>query len=144
MLYYDRVFHPQWDSANINNDVGVVHLSKAITLNSHAATIRLAGSVPAHGTASTVTGWGYTNYQAQTRPTILQVLETTTYVSESDGWWGTTTPGSYSSIWNANTQVATRDSNQGICMGDSGGPLVNDATGEQYGVCSYVLTRKSC
>lgn len=56
---------------------------------------------------------------------------------ESDYWAGRD-----SSIYDARTQIATYDSNQGICMGDSGGPLVLKSNLVQYGVCSYVLTRK--
>ena len=114
-------------------------MSKSITLNTpYAAAVTLATEVPDHDAPSTVTGWGYTNYDAQTRPTILQVLKTKRY--EKGTWWNG--PGSFSSIWDEKTQVATLNSDKGICMGDSGGPLVVDADGKQYGVCSYVMTRK--
>lgn len=131
-FYYDRIIHSDWNPSRINSDVAVIRLSKGIKFNAYAAKINLASSVPSHNTPSIVTGWGYTNYQQQTRPTILQALDTVAYA------YGRY----YSSIYDSKTQVASYNSNKGICMGDSGGPLVNKNTGELYGVCSYVLTRK--
>ena len=105
-------------------------------MGSYAATVQLAtlSSEPSEGTASIVTGWGYTNYYTQAKPNILQVLDTVrdrNSLAAQD-----------SSVFDANSQVATYDSNQGICSGDSGGPLVRKSDKLQYGVCSYVMTRK--
>ena len=139
MHYYDRVVHHNWDAARINYDVGVVRLSKSLTLDGvHTKAVSLAYSLPAGNTRSTVTGWGYLDYNTKVTPTTLQKLTTYRYAGHS-----IYTPGSYSSIWDSRTQVASFvASNKGICMGDSGGPLVVGDAGEQYGVCSYVLTRK--
>lgn len=118
MLDYDRIIHPQWNEAKLNNDVAVIRLSQAIKTGPYAATVRLASKTPSHGTVSTVTGWGRTQYEPAIRPKTLQVYQTKTY---NPWYWS---PGFFTILWDSKTQVATRDENQGTCMGDSGGPLV--------------------
>ncbi|RDD44444.1 Chymotrypsin-like elastase family member 1 [Trichoplax sp. H2] len=128
------IIHESWNPSVINYDVAVVKLASSITYNSYAAPVVLATSTPADGTDSWVTGWGRTQYEPAVRPDILQVLETE---RESD-YWGDRD----SSIYDSKTQVASYNSNKGICMGDSGGPIVykNGNVLTQYGVCSYVMT----
>lgn len=134
MLCYDRVIHPQWYRPKINYDIGVLRLPREISYDAYAQPISLVEQTPPDGTISTVTGWGWTDVASQTRPTILQM-----FITEREGdYWAAID----SSIYDKDTQVATNDPDQGICYGDSGGPLIDNKDRKQYGVVSYVMTRK--
>lgn len=57
----EYVVHEEWDSAWLRNDIALIKLPEAVTLNSYINTIQLAsGSNTYSGETSRVLGWGVT------------------------------------------------------------------------------------
>lgn len=52
--------HPSFSSSTLNNDIMLIKLSKAATLNSKVATVALPTSCASAGTQCLVSGWGNT------------------------------------------------------------------------------------
>lgn len=52
--------HPKYSSSTVDNDIMLIKLSKAATLNSKVATVSLPSSCASAGTQCLVSGWGNT------------------------------------------------------------------------------------
>lgn len=52
--------HPEYNSATIDNDIMLIKLSSAATINSQVATVSLPRSCAADGTQCLISGWGNT------------------------------------------------------------------------------------
>uniref|UniRef100_A0A182IL22 Peptidase S1 domain-containing protein n=1 Tax=Anopheles atroparvus TaxID=41427 RepID=A0A182IL22_ANOAO len=120
--------HPQYSSANLNNDVCVIRITTSFT-GANIAPIRLvaSGTSFAAGTNSVVSGWGLLQ-AGGSLPVDLRAVNIPVVAQAT-----------CSSQWGAGRITAAmvcagapgRDS----CNGDSGGPLVTG--GAQFGVVSW-------
>lgn len=58
--------HPCWNSTTIQNDLALITLPSAATLNNDVQTIKLdSGSTPLEGKTGTILGWGLTENGTQ-------------------------------------------------------------------------------
>ncbi|XP_058116977.1 trypsin alpha-3-like [Anopheles ziemanni] len=120
--------HPQYSSANLNNDVCVIRITTSF-VGANISPIRLvaSGTNFAAGTNSVVSGWGLTA-PGGALPVDLRAVNIPVVAQAT-----------CSSAWGAGRITATmvcagapgRDS----CNGDSGGPLVTG--GAQFGIVSW-------
>ena len=57
--------HPNWDSANINNDISILKLAEPITFGNNVQAMCLPSSTfaPVAGVDCYTSGWGLTNYR---------------------------------------------------------------------------------
>jgi secreted trypsin-like serine protease len=111
------IAHPQYDSSDFTNDVGLLHLAAPTSL----PTIRLAGAgdnnLEADGAKAMLVGWGdKTPTLGLLSPDALQSRQLT--VISDQNCFGE------SASLNAQTTVCTSDLLAGQCNGDSGGPLL--------------------
>jgi secreted trypsin-like serine protease len=122
------IVHPGYDaSVSDDNDIALLELSSAATLNSVVDTIALAsgGALEAGGVTATVSGWGTTSSGGSTSPTLLYApVDTWTNVDCSTPYPGTITA---NMLCAGGAPANTTDS----CQGDSGGPLAVEA--QTYG-----------
>ncbi|XP_055857223.1 trypsin beta-like [Episyrphus balteatus] len=123
--------HPNYNSRTMVNDIAIIHLSSAVSLNSNVRTIALASSAPAHGTSAVVTGWGTRSSGASSIPATLQQVNVKIVSRAQCG----SSSYSYGSSQIRETMICAAAPGKDSCQGDSGGPLV--ANGVQVGVVSW-------
>merc|ERR1719348_68853 len=115
--------HPQYSqsgSQGFPNDIAVIRLSTAATLNNFVAPITLAASNAGDfvGSDCWITGWGRL-YGNGPLPNILQEANIDVLSqSECQGFWGSRIKGYHVCLGDK------ANSRKGACNGDSGGPLV--------------------
>uniref|UniRef100_A0A8C6XQC9 Peptidase S1 domain-containing protein n=1 Tax=Naja naja TaxID=35670 RepID=A0A8C6XQC9_NAJNA len=66
--------HPKYNSRTLDNDIMLIKLSKAASLNSRVSTVRLPSSCPSTGAICLVSGWGNTLSNGIYNPDLLQCL----------------------------------------------------------------------
>jgi len=133
----DYVVHPQYDSNALINDVALVKLGGAVTLNQYVQVVKLAdGSDTYAGQQGTITGWG------KTRDDQLVVTDILRYANNNilSNVQCKAAGSEYDAIIQDVHICLSGEGNKGICQGDSGGPLV--AGGIQVGVTSF--SYRSC
>nr|DBA28391.1 TPA: hypothetical protein GDO54_008768 [Pyxicephalus adspersus] len=121
-----QVFENGFNPQTLENDILILRLDRAATLNSRVNVVQLPrvnDTVPA-GTQCVTSGWGRLGTQARV-PDLLQELNVT--VTNRD----LCRPN------NICTGVFMRQA--GICFGDSGGPLV--CNGQIQGISSFIIQR---
>ncbi|HZN16496.1 MAG TPA: serine protease [Acidimicrobiales bacterium] len=111
------IAHPDFESGDFTNDVGLLHLAAATSL----PTVRLSSAaddyLEADGAKATLVGWGdKTPTLGLLAPDKLQARQLT--VISDNNCFGE------SASLNAQTTVCTSDLLAGQCNGDSGGPLL--------------------
>jgi hypothetical protein len=134
------VVHPNYRSGYPGNDVALVQLSSAMTLNSKVKTIALADGRYDSSYDATVSGWGLT-------PSNSNVLRKATIRMDNAGTCSVNgIIGTVPSMFCAGAGTAPLTS-VGICTGDSGGPLtmVNGAGQTQLvGVVNSSYSSAGC
>ncbi|KAM5255489.1 cationic trypsin-3 isoform 2-T2 [Ctenodactylus gundi] len=119
--------HPSYNSANYNNDIMLIKLKTAATINSRVATISLPSSCPSAGTQCLVSGWG--NTVSSNYPSLLQCLKAPIL---SDSSCRSAYP---SKITSNMFCLGFLEGGKDSCQGDSGGPVV--CNGQLQGVVSW-------
>uniref|UniRef100_A0A3B4B2K8 trypsin n=1 Tax=Periophthalmus magnuspinnatus TaxID=409849 RepID=A0A3B4B2K8_9GOBI len=118
--------HPNYNSYTIDNDIMLIKLSRAATLNSYVETVALPTSCAPAGTMCTVSGWGNTMTADRNKLQCLQIP----ILSDRD--CDNSYPGMITdSMFCAGYLEGGKDS----CQGDSGGPVV--CNNELQGVVSW-------
>ncbi|KAI7815053.1 Serine protease, partial [Rhyzopertha dominica] len=131
------IIHERYSSSNLNNDIALVRLPSAVTLNARIQTIRLPtrGSTTGASVPVTVSGWGRTSDTSGGVSAVLNFVGLTTISNSAcASVYG-------SSVVIASTICARGNPHHSTCSGDSGGPLVvYDSSGRatQVGVVSFV------
>jgi len=123
--------NPDYDSSSFVNDLGILTLPQAVTLNENIAAVPLPTSADNDyaGSPATISGWGITEGHSQSLSQVLNVLETEIIANdECNQQLG----GDYVKSNNICTSGAK---STGTCSGDSGGPLTVE--GVQVGIVSF-------
>ena len=128
--------HQSYDDLSLNDDVAVIRLRTAISLDDRASLVCLApenlsGQNLVEGDRLIATGWGAMNFPNRTRPTELQQVRLQ-YVSPSHS---SCSPLIGSGENERPGQMCAGFPPRAVCFGDSGGPLVRQIThsnGQQY------------
>ncbi|CAH2041744.1 unnamed protein product, partial [Iphiclides podalirius] len=139
--------HPNWNPANIKNDIGVLFLAEELGLNDRVAVVPLSFDYVEGVVDSYVTGWGRVGVQIENDvvnlfpiPDDLQLLYVETIspqscamgLREASDKYGPAPP------MDPKTEICTFHSvGHGMCNGDSGSAMVSKATGHQIGIVSW-------
>ena len=122
------IVHPSYNASTYDNDIALLKLSSAVTLNSRVAVIPFATTVDNAlynaGVVSTVTGWGALS-QNGSSPSVLYKVQvpvvSTATCNASNAYNGDIT----GNMVCAGYAAGGKDS----CQGDSGGPFVAQSSG---------------
>ncbi|KAM3613603.1 uncharacterized protein V6R79_002129 [Siganus canaliculatus] len=121
--------HPSYNSYTLNNDIMLIKLRSAATLNSYVNTVALPSSCASAGTSCLISGWGNTSTTGSNYPDRLMCLNAPIL---SDSSCSNSYPGQITSnMFCAGFLEGGKDS----CQGDSGGPVV--CNGQLQGVVSW-------
>ncbi|XP_020853717.1 trypsin-like [Phascolarctos cinereus] len=121
--------HPNYNSNSLNNDIMLIKLEKAATLNSAVSTVSLPQACAASGTSCLISGWGNTVSSGADYPDLLQCLVAPVL---SDSSCSSAYPGQITSNMIC---VGYLEGGKDSCQGDSGGPVV--CNGELQGIVSW-------
>ncbi|XP_048794862.1 trypsin I-P1 isoform X3 [Lagopus muta] len=121
--------HSGYNSYTLNNDIMLIKLSKAATLNSYVSTVALPTSCPSAGTTCLISGWGNTLSSGTLYPDVLQCLEAPILSSSQ---CSSAYPGEITSNMMC---VGYLNGGKDSCQGDSGGPVV--CNGQLQGIVSW-------
>uniref|UniRef100_A0ABM5FRA6 Trypsin-like isoform X1 n=1 Tax=Pogona vitticeps TaxID=103695 RepID=A0ABM5FRA6_9SAUR len=121
--------HPNFNSNTLNNDIMLIKLSSAATLNSNVQAISLPSSCVSAGTQCLVSGWGNTLSSGTKYPDLLQCLRAPVLSSSQ---CSAAYPGQITSNMIC---VGYLEGGKDSCQGDSGGPVV--CNGELQGIVSW-------
>ncbi|XP_005911576.1 serine protease 1 [Bos mutus] len=123
------IVHPSYNSNTLNNDIMLIKLKSAASLNSRVASISLPTSCASAGTQCLISGWGNTKSSGSNYPDVLQCLKAPIL---SDSSCKSAYPGQITSnMFCAGYLEGGKDS----CQGDSGGPVV--CSGKLQGIVSW-------
>ncbi|KAB5586523.1 hypothetical protein PHYPO_G00002700 [Pangasianodon hypophthalmus] len=121
--------HSSYSSSTLNNDIMLIKLSRAATLNSYVATVALPSGCASAGTTCLISGWGNTLSSGTNYPSNLRCLNAPIL---SDTTCRNAYPGEITSnMFCAGFIEGGKDS----CQGDSGGPVV--CNGQLQGIVSW-------
>ncbi|XP_002721889.2 serine protease 1 [Oryctolagus cuniculus] len=121
--------HPSYNSATIDNDIMLIKLKSAASLNSKVAAVSLPSSCASAGTQCLVSGWGNTLSSGTNNPDLLQCLKAP-ILSDS------TCRSSYPNQITSNMFcLGFLEGGKDSCQGDSGGPVV--CNGALQGIVSW-------
>ncbi|XP_068903376.1 brachyurin-like [Tenebrio molitor] len=111
------VAHPQYNSQNLENDIGIILLSSPITFNDNIKSIELATETLATYEETIAVGWGTTRNEDTLPSDVLYHVSLVTLSNAAcQRVYGTQIK---------DTMVCANGyGSEGICRGDSGGPLV--------------------
>ncbi|XP_048008964.1 trypsin-3-like isoform X2 [Megalobrama amblycephala] len=129
-IYSSKVIrHPSYDSYTLDNDIMLIKLSSAASLNIYVRTVSLPSSCAPSDTSCLISGWGNMSASGSNFPSRLMCLWVPIL---SDSTCKGAYPGQITSnMFCAGFMEGGRDS----CQGDSGGPVVcND---ELQGIVSW-------
>ncbi|EDL13558.1 RIKEN cDNA 2210010C04, isoform CRA_a [Mus musculus] len=121
--------HPNYNANTYNNDIMLIKLKTAATLNSRVSTVALPRSCPSAGTRCLVSGWGNTLSSGTNYPSLLQCLDAPVL---SDSSCTSSYPGKITSNMFC---LGFLEGGKDSCQGDSGGPVV--CNGQLQGVVSW-------
>nr|XP_033779884.1 trypsin-like [Geotrypetes seraphini] len=121
--------HASYNSRTLDNDIMLVKLSRAATLNAYVQPVALPSNCVTTGTQCLVSGWGNTLTSGTNYPDLLQCLSAPVLSSSqcSKSYPGKIT----NNMFCAGFLEGGKDS----CQGDSGGPVV--CNGQLQGVVSW-------
>ncbi|XP_017007944.2 trypsin beta-like [Drosophila takahashii] len=123
-----KTAHEDYDSSTLDNDIGLIELSQALTFSSYIQPIAVATSDPEDGEDAIVSGWGSQLPGTSINSLHLRAVPVKT-ISE------TACRSAYGNRITANMFCAGAPGKD-ACQGDSGGPLVT-TNGIVIGVVSW-------
>ncbi|KAL6489408.1 hypothetical protein MHYP_G00031490 [Metynnis hypsauchen] len=129
-IYSSKVIrHPNYSSSTLNNDIMLIKLRSAATINSYVSPVSLPSSFPSAGTWCLVSGWGNILSSGTSYPSTLRCLDVPIL---SDAICKSAYPGLTSNMFCA----GFLEGGKGTCQGDSGSPLV--CNGHLQGIVSWI------
>ncbi|XP_039389030.1 trypsin I-P1-like isoform X2 [Mauremys reevesii] len=121
--------HPSYSSQTLNNDIMLIKLASAATLNSYVNTIALPTSCVTTGTQCLISGWGNTLSSGTNFPDLLQCVKAPVLSSSqcSSAYQGKITSNMIC--------IGYLEGGKDSCQEDSGGPVV--CNGVLQGIVSW-------
>ncbi|CAJ0953145.1 unnamed protein product [Ranitomeya imitator] len=121
--------HGSYSSWTLDNDIMLIKLSSAASLNSYVQAIGLPSGCPAAGTSCLISGWGNTLSSGTNMPNLLQCVDAPVLTAAQ---CSNAYPGEITSNMIC---VGYLEGGKDSCQGDSGGPVV--CNGQLQGVVSW-------
>ncbi|KAM4704531.1 trypsin-like [Rhinophrynus dorsalis] len=121
--------HSSYNSRTLDNDIMLIKLSSAATLNSYVQAVALPSSCAASGTSCLISGWGNTLSSGTNYPNLLQCLNAPILTASQ---CSNAYPGEITSNMIC---VGYIEGGKDSCQGDSGGPVV--CNGQLQGIVSW-------
>ncbi|KAM4636977.1 trypsin-like [Discoglossus pictus] len=121
--------HSGYNSRTLDNDIMLIKLSSAATLNSYVQAVALPSACAAAGTSCLISGWGNTLSSGSNYPDIQQCLNAPILTSAQ---CSSAYPGEITANMIC---VGYIEGGKDSCQGDSGGPVV--CNGQLQGVVSW-------
>ncbi|XP_072107898.1 granzyme A-like [Mobula birostris] len=125
--------HPEYSKQTYENDIMLLQLKEAVTLNKFVDVLNLpnSGKDAKAGDSCNVAGWGTTSVGKQQLPKVLQEVNVTIIDRNLCSKYYTYHPAITTDVLCAGDKKGGKDS----CQGDSGGPLV--CKGKFSGIVSF-------
>ncbi|KAL8202745.1 UNVERIFIED_CONTAM: hypothetical protein K2H54_024185 [Gekko kuhli] len=121
--------HSGYNSQTLDNDIMLIKLSTAASLNSRVSAVSLPSSCVSTGTKCLISGWGNTLSNGVSNPDALQCLSAPVLSSSQCS-------GAYPGQITKNMMcVGYLEGGKDSCQGDSGGPVV--CNGQLQGIVSW-------
>ncbi|XP_018409311.1 PREDICTED: trypsin-like [Nanorana parkeri] len=121
--------HASYNSRTLDNDIMLVKLASAATLNSYVRAVSMPSGCPAAGTNCVISGWGNTLSSGTNMPSLLQCVNAPVLTAAQ---CSNAYPGE---ITNNMVCVGFLEGGKDSCQGDSGGPVV--CNGQLQGIVSW-------
>ncbi|XP_077114245.1 trypsin-like [Ranitomeya variabilis] len=121
--------HGSYNSWTLDNDILLIKLSSAASLNSYVQAIGLPSTCAAAGTSCLISGWGNTLSSGTNMPNLLQCVDAPVLTAAQ---CSSAYPGEITSNMIC---VGYLEGGKDSCQGDSGGPVV--CNGELQGIVSW-------
>ncbi|XP_068113934.1 trypsin-like isoform X1 [Hyperolius riggenbachi] len=121
--------HASYNSRTLDNDIWLIKLASAATINSYVKAIGIASATSAAGTSCLISGWGNTLSSGTNMPSLLQCVDAPILTSAqcSNAYPGEITGNMIC--------VGYLEGGKDSCQGDSGGPVV--CNGQLQGIVSW-------
>ncbi|XP_053547749.1 trypsin-like [Bombina bombina] len=121
--------HASYNSRTLDNDIMLIKLASAATLNSYVKAVALPSGCAAAGTSCLISGWGNTLSSGTNYPDLLQCVSAPILTTAQ-------CTGAYpGEITNNMICVGYLEGGKDSCQGDSGGPVV--CNGQLQGIVSW-------
>ncbi|KAM4636455.1 trypsin isoform 4-T4 [Discoglossus pictus] len=121
--------HSGYNSRTLDNDIMLIKLSSAATLNSYVKAVALPSGCSAAGTSCLISGWGNTLSSGTNYPDLLQCVSAPILTSAQ---CSSAYPGEITANMIC---VGYIEGGKDSCQGDSGGPVV--CNGQLQGIVSW-------
>ncbi|KAM4636457.1 trypsin isoform 6-T6 [Discoglossus pictus] len=121
--------HKSYNSRTLDNDIMLIKLSSAASLNAYVQAVALPSGCAAAGTSCLISGWGNTLSSGSNYPALLQCLSAPILTGAQ---CNNAYPGE---ITDNMICVGYLEGGKDSCQGDSGGPVV--CNGELQGIVSW-------
>ncbi|XP_077114244.1 trypsin-like [Ranitomeya variabilis] len=121
--------HGSYSSYTLDNDIMLIKLASAATLNSYVKAISLPSGCPSAGTSCLISGWGNTLSSGTNMPNLLQCVDAPVLTAAQ---CSSAYPGEITSNMIC---VGYLEGGKDSCQGDSGGPVV--CNGALQGIVSW-------
>jgi len=123
----DFFVHESWSSFLLVNDIALIKLPSAVSLNDNIQTVGLPATDVSVGDMVTATGWGRpSDSSGGISPVLREVTVPIMSNSDCNSIYGVVTQGNI---------CIDSTGGKGTCNGDSGGPL--NKNGKTYGITSF-------
>ncbi|XP_073540898.1 trypsin-like isoform X2 [Phyllobates terribilis] len=121
--------HASYSSWTLDNDIMLIKLASAASVNSYVQPIGLPSGCPAAGTSCLISGWGNTLSSGTNMPNLLQCVDAPVLTAAqcSNAYPGEITGNMIC--------VGYLEGGKDSCQGDSGGPVV--CNGQLQGIVSW-------
>ncbi|XP_073540895.1 trypsin-like isoform X1 [Phyllobates terribilis] len=121
--------HASYSSWTLDNDIMLIKLASAASVNSYVQPIGLPSGCPAAGTSCLISGWGNTLSSGTNMPNLLQCVDAPVLTASqcSNAYPGEITGNMIC--------VGYLEGGKDSCQGDSGGPVV--CNGQLQGIVSW-------
>lgn len=124
------ILHANYNSNNLNNDIAVIRLSTALSIDDTTQQTAL-NTMDVGAVAAILAGWGRTSTTAPIPNNLQQLITQTIPTAACQSNWGTTL------VTPQHICIFMRVGQGASCQGNAGGPLFLTSNRAQIGILSF-------